>query len=102
MKIVVFILAMFLSFSAYSAVDKTGTVVNVQLWGGVAKTTLCSGENSCTSFWVSIADAKGQSVLSMWLAAKLSGNKVYIQGYEPSNENHPYNGASKFYGMTLK
>ena len=61
----------------------------------------CSGDNACTSFWIGLSDDRGQAVLSMWLAAKMAGNRVYVQGYDPDKPEHPYSNASKFYGMNL-
>lgn len=91
-----------MSAQVLSAVDKTGVVTNVQIWGGIAKAAVCSSNNTCVTYWVSLSDTKGNSVLSMWLTAKISQSPVYIQGYEPDDGNHPYSGASKFYGMTVK
>ncbi|WP_054113231.1 hypothetical protein [Marinagarivorans algicola] len=90
-----------LSANTFATVEKTGSVKSVQLWGAIAKAKICSGENACTSFWVSLGDIKGQAVLSMWLAAKMAGNRVYIQGYDPDKPERPYSNASKFYGMNL-
>lgn len=95
------ILSTLISANCFSAVEKSGKVKNVQIWGGIVKTAVCSSDNSCTSYWVSLSDSNGQSVLSMWLAAKMAERTIYIQGYDPTNPDHPYDNASKFYGMTM-
>lgn len=102
MKILAGFILLFLSMSAFAVVEKSGTLKVVQIWGSIAKTSVCSSESSCVAYWVSLNDSKGQAVYSTWLAAKLSQSKIYIQGYDPDNDSHPYSGASKFYGMTLK
>jgi len=93
---------LFISSSAYSAVENTGNITAVKIWGGIAKATVCNSGNSCREYWVSLADTKGNSVLSMWLTAKVAESRVYIQGYNPDKPEHPYNNASKFYGMNLQ
>ena len=93
---------MLIAANSYSAVEKSGQIKKVSIWGGIAKATVCgSNSSSCASFWVSLSDSKGQAVLSMWLTARLSQNSVYVQGYDPDKPEHPYSNASRFYGMHL-
>jgi hypothetical protein len=102
LKKLLILILLIISIPAFSAVEKTGVVSNVQIWGGIAKAAVCSSNNTCVTYWVSLSDTKGNSGLSMWLTAKVSQSPVYIQGYAPDNDSHPYSGASKFYGMTVK
>lgn len=98
-----FLLVVFLVAPLCSAaVEHTGQVKTVKIWGSIAKATVCNSEDECVEYWVSLGDEKAQSVLSLWLAAKLSSSQVYIQGYEPDKAEHPYSNASRFYGMNLK
>jgi len=94
-------LILFWSLGASAAVERSGDVKSVQIWGSIAKAKICASENACTYFWVDLGDSKGQAVLSMWLAAKLSSTRIYVQGYDPEKPEHPYSNASKIYGMNL-
>ncbi len=102
MKFILGIIIVILSHQALAITEKSGKVSNMQMWGNVAKATICAGENSCQTFWLDITAANAQATLSMLLAAKMADGEVYIQGYDDRNPAHPYSNASKFYGMTLR
>ena len=87
---------------AFAAVDMSGSISTVKIWGNIAKAKVCNSNNTCKEYWVSLSDAKGNSVLSMWLTAKVTKSPVYIQGYPADKPEHPYNNASRFYGMDIK
>ena len=94
-------LALCLATTAQAAVEKSGYVKSVRIWGAIAKATVCASETSCTAFWISLDESRSQAVLSMWLTAKMAENRVYIQGFDPDKSEHPYSNASRFYGMNL-
>lgn len=101
LKILLGILFILFSANSFALHQSQGNVKSIKALGGKIIFSVCT-ESSCNTYWL-IPDSEYKNVvISMLLAAKVSGRLVWVSGSDTVDDGWPYNGARAFSGMDFK
>jgi hypothetical protein len=99
-KIAPFVLLFFCT-PCFALFQTEGKVSSIIASGGKIIFNVCTSEK-CDKFYIIPDSDYKKTVISMVLAAKVSGKVVWVGGGDTTNDSWPYNGARSFSAIDFK